>query len=97
MMCHPSLPLICTCGLDRYLRIYNYQTRALYKEVYLKQKMTAILFGREQEGYLPATLMPKMSIIPENKKINEMNDKEDDIWDNMGIVQEGPIKKKNRI
>eukprot|EP00884_Botryococcus_braunii_P019892 jgi/Botrbrau1/6587/Bobra.0189s0014.1 len=41
---HPSLPLLVSAGLDRFLRVYHTGTRALAAKVYLKQAVTAVQF-----------------------------------------------------
>lgn len=41
---HPSLPLLASAGLDRFLRVYHTGTRALVAKVYLKQALTAVQF-----------------------------------------------------
>lgn len=34
LQCHPSLPLVASCGLDRFLRIHNLQDRTLIHKVH---------------------------------------------------------------
>ncbi|GJP32110.1 hypothetical protein CLOM_g16643 [Closterium sp. NIES-68] len=41
---HPSLPLVASCGLDRYLRIHHLHTRRLMAKVFLKQPMSMLRF-----------------------------------------------------
>ena len=33
IQCHPTLPLVVSCGLDRYIRIHDMNTRALTNKV----------------------------------------------------------------
>uniref|UniRef100_A0A0E0I1U5 Uncharacterized protein n=1 Tax=Oryza nivara TaxID=4536 RepID=A0A0E0I1U5_ORYNI len=40
---HPELPLIASCGLDSYLRIWDTNTRQLLSAVFLKQHLTAVV------------------------------------------------------
>ncbi|KAH9328844.1 hypothetical protein KI387_000952 [Taxus chinensis] len=40
---HPGLPLIASCGLDRYLRIWDIKTRQLLASVFLKQQLTSVV------------------------------------------------------
>ncbi|CAM0905984.1 unnamed protein product [Alopecurus aequalis] len=40
---HPELPLIASCGLDSYLRIWDTNTRQPLSAVYLKQHLTAVV------------------------------------------------------
>ncbi|ONK77735.1 uncharacterized protein A4U43_C02F10000 [Asparagus officinalis] len=39
---HPELPIIASCGLDRYLRIWSTETRQLLSAVFLKQHLTNV-------------------------------------------------------
>ncbi|KAJ1291028.1 hypothetical protein BS78_02G288100 [Paspalum vaginatum] len=51
---HPELPLIASCGLDSYLRIWDTNTRQLLSAVFLKQHLTAVVldayFSIEEPG-----------------------------------------------
>jgi len=42
---HPTLPLVASCGLDRFLRVHDVHTRKLKHKVYLKQKLNCLLFS----------------------------------------------------
>ncbi|KAK1900591.1 WD repeat-containing protein 74 [Dissostichus eleginoides] len=37
LQCHPSLPIVASCGLDRFLRIHSLEDRKLQHKVYLKR------------------------------------------------------------
>ncbi|XP_068305816.1 uncharacterized protein [Pyrus communis] len=41
---HPDYPVIASCGLDSYLRLWNVKTRQLLSAVYLKQPLSNVLF-----------------------------------------------------
>ncbi|KAL1212836.1 hypothetical protein V5N11_019284 [Cardamine amara subsp. amara] len=41
---HPQHPVIASCGLDRYLRVYDVKTRQLISAVFLKQHLTGLVF-----------------------------------------------------
>ncbi|KAI3673596.1 hypothetical protein L6452_39719 [Arctium lappa] len=41
---HPDLPVIASCGLDSYLRIWDIQSRQLLSAVFLKQHLTNVIF-----------------------------------------------------
>ncbi|KAL3677181.1 hypothetical protein R1sor_027129 [Riccia sorocarpa] len=47
--CHPTLPLIASCGLDRFFRIHNTKTRQLLGSLFLKQQLVAVLFHTTQD------------------------------------------------
>jgi len=40
---HPELPVVASCGLDRYLRIWNTKTRELLAAAFLKQQLTSVV------------------------------------------------------
>ncbi|XP_059442482.1 uncharacterized protein LOC132174813 [Corylus avellana] len=41
---HPELPVIASCGLDSYIRIWDIKTRQLLSAVFLKQHLTNVVF-----------------------------------------------------
>ncbi|GFP98313.1 WD repeat-containing protein 74 [Phtheirospermum japonicum] len=41
---HPELPVIASCGLDSYLRIWDVESRQLLSAVFLKQHLSAVVF-----------------------------------------------------
>ncbi|WCJ36229.1 Transducin/WD40 repeat-like superfamily protein [Euphorbia peplus] len=41
---HPDLPVIASCGLDSYLRLWDVNTRQLLSSVFLKQHLTNVVF-----------------------------------------------------
>eukprot|EP00249_Psilotum_nudum_P020574 c27764_g1_i4 orf=28-1152(+) len=51
---HPELPIIATCGLDRFLRFFAIRTRKLLMKVFLKQQLTAVVFDGKTS--FPASL-----------------------------------------
>lgn len=46
---HPSLPMLACVGLDRMARIFDYRSREQKFQVYLKQRLNAVLFDGEGE------------------------------------------------
>ncbi|XP_072166051.1 WD repeat-containing protein 74-like [Diadema setosum] len=43
--CHPTLPLVASCGLDRFLRVHDRQDGTLKSKIYLKSKLNCLLFS----------------------------------------------------
>ncbi|KAI4303358.1 hypothetical protein MLD38_039001 [Melastoma candidum] len=41
---HPNLPVVASCGLDGYLRLWDVKSRKLLSEVFLKQHLNGVLF-----------------------------------------------------
>ncbi|KAI1903629.1 hypothetical protein AGOR_G00029170 [Albula goreensis] len=55
LQCHPSLPLVASCGLDRFLRIHSLEDRSLQHKVYLKSRLNCVLLSsRDLEAGPPA-------------------------------------------
>jgi hypothetical protein len=102
MCCHTSLSLITTCGLDRYVRIYNYEDNSLYHKIYMKQRMTAILFSKEEEGYQTASSLLKKRLIESpitsQGVVTEatIDDPKDDVWTTIEPVYDDHPKKKSK-
>ncbi|KAJ0751063.1 putative transcription factor WD40-like family [Helianthus annuus] len=46
---HPDLPVIASCGLDSYLRIWDIKSRQLLSAVFLKQHLTKVVFDSNFE------------------------------------------------
>lgn len=52
---HPTLPMLACVGLDRMARIYDYRSREQKFQVYLKQRLNAVLFDGEGEVRVATT------------------------------------------
>uniref|UniRef100_G3MNX6 WD repeat-containing protein 74 n=1 Tax=Amblyomma maculatum TaxID=34609 RepID=G3MNX6_AMBMU len=52
--CHPNLPLVASCGLDRFVRVHDLHSRLLLTKMYLKSRLNCLLirtdFDLEDEG-----------------------------------------------
>lgn len=88
LQCHPSLPLVASCGLDRFLRVHSLEDRSLQHKVYLKSRLNCVLLSsRELESSTDVT-----GDVEEVKAEDEKD--EDEVWDTMETVTE---KSKKRI
>ncbi|KAL6657986.1 hypothetical protein ACP70R_005766 [Stipagrostis hirtigluma subsp. patula] len=56
---HPELPLIASCGLDSYLRIWDTNTRQLLSAVFLKQHLTTVVIDSQFSVEEPAEMTSK--------------------------------------
>ncbi|XP_077536404.1 WD repeat domain 74 lethal (2) k09848 [Haemaphysalis longicornis] len=76
--CHPTLPLVASCGLDRFLRVHDLNTRLLQTKLYLKSRLNCLLmrtdFAVEEEE--------------EEDKGEEEAKVEEEIWEGMEEVED---------
>ncbi|XP_033762511.1 WD repeat-containing protein 74-like [Pecten maximus] len=90
IQCHESLPLVASCGLDRYLRVHDLETRELLHKVYLKSKLNCLLFGRkwESEEKTETKNRGKQINVIKKEEVGEDNEEEDEnMWEQMMVVQ----------
>lgn len=82
LQCHPSQPMVASCGLDRFLRIHSLVDRKLQHKVYLKSRLNCLLLvSRDlQDGSETGT---------ESQDVKEEEEASDDeVWNNMERVEE---------
>ncbi|GAB4860477.1 hypothetical protein Ancab_035636 [Ancistrocladus abbreviatus] len=81
---HPRLPVIASCGLDSYLRLWDIKSRQLLTAVFLKQHLTNVVFDSNfTEDVTAATRDQTLD------EVEEMNENENEMEE-----EEQPIKKK---
>jgi WD40 repeat protein len=68
---HNSLPLLAECGLDRFLRLYDVNSRKLQGKLYLKQKLNCLLWSQA----LPTTIKQEEGL--KKEEISENSDYSD--------------------
>ncbi|XP_037630699.1 WD repeat-containing protein 74 [Sebastes umbrosus] len=85
LQCHPSQPLVASCGLDRFLRIHSLEDRKLQHKVYLKSRLNCLLLAsRDLEDGGAAG----------SQEVKEEDEGEDDeVWENMERLEEKPKRK----
>ncbi|GIY58627.1 WD repeat-containing protein 74 [Caerostris extrusa] len=88
IQCHPTLPLVASCGLDRFLRIHDLNEHKLLKKIYLKTRLNYLLFRNDISNTTDATQPTIAEKVPE-----VIDEEEEGIWNAMPIVKEG-IKQK---
>ncbi|XP_064206204.1 WD repeat-containing protein 74 isoform X1 [Anguilla rostrata] len=87
LQCHPTLPLVASCGLDRFLRIHSLEDRALQHKVYLKSRLNCVLLSsRDLEACPPAT--------DAEQEVKEEDGVGDEVWDTMETVTEKAKKRR---
>ncbi|KAK7881950.1 hypothetical protein WMY93_028124 [Mugilogobius chulae] len=80
LQCHQSLPLVASCGLDRFLRIHSLSDRKLQHKVYLKSRLNCLLFSSSDPNAEAKPLKVKEE--------EEEREEEDEVWDRMESVHE---------
>ncbi|XP_059814525.1 WD repeat-containing protein 74-like, partial [Hypanus sabinus] len=80
VQCHSSLPLVASCGLDRFLRVHNVIDSKLLHKVYLKSRLNCLLFTSrdnwEQEDMEPGV----------DASVKKEEEEVDEIWGSMVTV-----------
>ncbi|KAJ6888864.1 WD repeat-containing protein 74-like isoform X2 [Populus alba x Populus x berolinensis] len=79
---HPELPVIASCGLDSYLRLWDIKTRQLLSAVFLKQHLTNVVFD--------SNFVDK-EVAATAQNANEIQTTEVQTEDEMGTL---PVKRK---
>ncbi|POI19974.1 hypothetical protein CIB84_016281 [Bambusicola thoracicus] len=77
LQCHPSLPIVASCGLDRFLRLHNLDDKRLLHKVYLKSRLNCLLLSSCQD--LEAEDPPPPAV-------KEEEEDGDALWDAMETV-----------
>ncbi|XP_053133664.1 WD repeat-containing protein 74 [Hemicordylus capensis] len=87
IQCHPVLPLVASCGLDRFLRVHNLQQKRLEHKVYLKSRLNCLLL-MSRENWEEEDLNPSAGLQDDVKQEDE---EDNEIWDSMEVVK---VKRK---
>ncbi|KAL0994077.1 hypothetical protein UPYG_G00117500 [Umbra pygmaea] len=89
LQCHPTLPLVVSCGLDRFLRVHSLEDRSLLHKVYLKSRLNCVLLSsRDLE-------LGSTEVSADVEEVKDEEDKVDEIWDNMEMIEEKTEKRAN--
>ncbi|KAM6435436.1 WD repeat-containing protein 74 [Liasis olivaceus] len=80
IQCHPTLPVVASCGLDRFLRLHNLHSKCLEHKVYLKSRLNCLLLT-SREKWESEGLEPSTDLQDEVKE-----EEEDEIWSSMEVV-----------
>lgn len=91
LQCHPSQPVVASCGLDRFLRIHSLEDRKLQHKVYLKSRLNCLLLASrdlEDAGQAAAGGEVRSQEVKEEEEGSD-----DEVWDTMERVEEKPKRK----
>uniref|UniRef100_A0A1J3GUY3 WD repeat-containing protein 74 n=1 Tax=Noccaea caerulescens TaxID=107243 RepID=A0A1J3GUY3_NOCCA len=91
---HPHHQVIASCGLDRYLRVYDVETRQLISAVFLKQHLTGLVFDSGFSGEETAVANTVVeAATEETMTIMDQEDDEEEVQEDE-TDKEAPVKKR---
>ncbi|XP_059574483.1 WD repeat-containing protein 74 [Alligator mississippiensis] len=85
VQCHPTRPLVASCGLDRFLRLHGLDDKRLQHKVYLKSQLNCLLLT-SREAWEDED--------PDPAKAEEVKEEEDELWAAMETVRTHPAPKR---
>ncbi|XP_036451298.1 WD repeat-containing protein 74 isoform X1 [Colossoma macropomum] len=80
LQCHPSSPLLASCGLDRFLRIHSLEDRSTVHKVYLKSRLNCVLLSSRDLELVGSDAAGEVEEVKEEER--------DEVWDSMETVRE---------
>ncbi|KAL3832329.1 hypothetical protein ACJMK2_023982 [Sinanodonta woodiana] len=99
VQCHSSEPLVAACGLDRFLRIYDINTKQLMHKFYLKSRLNCLLFAsklsqedEEQDAENQSGILKERGA----EGVDEADDVDEAVWNKLKVVQTKTIRKQER-
>jgi ribosome biogenesis protein NSA1 len=90
---HPTLDLVATVGLDRYVRVYNGSSRKCLGAAYAKQNLTCVAWDAFQDGNRKKK---KGKRVDADNSDDSDNDDEDDEENDNDILPKKRKKKKSK-
>ncbi|XP_015272313.1 PREDICTED: WD repeat-containing protein 74 [Gekko japonicus] len=78
IQCHPALPLVASCGLDRFLRVHNLHQKRLEHKVYLKSRLNCLLLTSREKW--------ENEDSPAELQSDVKEEEDDEIWNSMEVV-----------
>ncbi|GAB1608520.1 WD repeat-containing protein 74-like [Argonauta hians] len=103
IQCHPTLPYVATCGLDRHLRVHHLLSRQMLNSFYMKSRLNCLLFAKDWPSNEETA-----DSCPDNENLTihqtEDGDAPDELWDKLPVLQidrttekpNGNVKKKRK-
>lgn len=87
LQCHPSLPLVATCGLDRFLRVHSLEDRSLQHKVYLKSRLNCVLLSSKDLE------LSSSAVTGDVEEVKEEGGEVDEVWDTMEMINDQAKKR----
>jgi ribosome biogenesis protein NSA1 len=76
--CHPDLPVVASCSLDRFVRVHDLNNFSLTHKIYLKSRLNCLLM---RSDYMTGSK-------DETPEVKEEPVDSDVLWDKMTAVEE---------
>ncbi|CAB1332960.1 unnamed protein product [Coregonus sp. 'balchen'] len=86
LQCHPSLPLVASCGLDRFLRVHSLEDRSLQHKVYLKSRLNCVLLSSRDLELSSSAVTGDVEEVKEEGELDE-------VWDTMEMIKDKAKKR----
>ncbi|XP_072031276.1 WD repeat-containing protein 74-like [Amphiura filiformis] len=98
LQCHPTLPVVASCGLDRFLRIHDTVTGKLQTKVYLKSRLNCLLFSsadfREQGNSTEEHFEKGKHKSSDDQKPGD--EEAEELWRSMEVIDESAAPSKHK-
>ncbi|KAG9475510.1 hypothetical protein GDO78_003747 [Eleutherodactylus coqui] len=88
IQCHSSMPVVASCGLDRFMRLHSLTDKKLLHKVYLKSRLNCLLLT-SRDKWEEEELTPVMA-----DEVKE--EEEDEVWKKMETVADKSSSKKRK-
>uniref|UniRef100_UPI00358F886B WD repeat-containing protein 74 n=1 Tax=Myxine glutinosa TaxID=7769 RepID=UPI00358F886B len=97
LQCHKSLPLVASCGLDRFMRVHDLRNKRLLHKVYLKSRLNCLLLTSKENWEVEPAVDQHLDAVQGGKgevQVKEEEEDKDDLWESMEKVSEEKIQKR---
>ena len=100
IQCHSFEPVVVSCGIDRYVRIHDIESKALLNKFYLKSRLNCLLLSdewprNEEEEKKQRKNIRQQGILEGKDEHSDEKDKVavDAIWDSLDVVKTKTVSK----
>lgn len=88
IQCHKSMPVVASCGLDRFMRLHSLNDKNLLHKVYLKSRLNCLLLTSQEKWEEEDLTLVEAEDVKEEEA--------DEVWDNMQTVLDDTGSKKRK-
>jgi len=103
VLCDPSGDVVFSCGLDRFLRIHDVDSRELVNKFYLKSRLNCLLLQSHQSAVSQQVTSEDQSQLHSTtsqssplRKESIVEDEDEVMWSNMEVITDGKLKRKSK-